>query len=228
MELYQEKLSEINAIPILQLAHSLSPFVVGAEGNVSQRNKNGFLVKASGFCMSDLNDLGLIECGLSGKPLKECSRRPSIESLFHAYLISFPDIEFIAHTHPTNVLKILCSGYAKDFAAKRYFPDQVVYNGGASCYVPYAHPGPKLLEAIKESLEKHLEKNPFPKVFLLQNHGIITAAKTAKQCLIATEICEKSAEIFLGALGTSIMSPFTNEQITEIENDANEKYRAAL
>jgi ribulose-5-phosphate 4-epimerase/fuculose-1-phosphate aldolase len=213
---------------LLKLAHSLSLFVVGAEGNVSQRNKNGFWVKASGFRMSDLNDLGLIQCDFSGEPLKESSCKPSIESSFHAYLLSFPDIEFVAHTHPTNTLKILCSGHAEDFAAKRYFPDQVVYNGVSSCYVPYAHPGPKLLEAIKESLEKHLKKNPFPKVFLLQNHGIIVAAKTAKQCLIVTEICEKSAEVFLGALGTSIMSQLTSEEITEIENDANEKYRAAL
>jgi ribulose-5-phosphate 4-epimerase/fuculose-1-phosphate aldolase len=213
---------------LLQLAHSLSPFVVGAEGNVSQKNKNGFLIKASGFRMSDLNDFGLIQCGFSGESLKEHHRKPSIESCFHAYLLSFPDIEFVAHTHPTNILKILCSGHAEDFATKRYFPDQVVYNGATSCYVPYAHPGPKLLKAIKNALEKHLEKNPFPKIFLLQNHGIIVAAKTTKQCLIATEICEKSAEVFLGALGTSIMFQLTNEEISEIENDSNEKYRATL
>lgn len=213
---------------LLQLAHSLSPFVVGAEGNVSQKNQNGFLIKASGFRMSDLNHLGLIQCGFSGEPFYESIIKPSIESSFHAYLLSFPDINFIAHTHPINLLKILCSGYAKDFANKRYFPDQVVYNGASSCYVPYAHPGKKLLESIKISIEKHLDKNPFPKVFLLQNHGIIVAAKTPNQCLIATEICEKSAEVFLGALGTSIMSELTSEQIAEIENDANEKYRSAL
>ena len=39
----------------------------------------------------------------------------------------------------------------------------------------------------------------FPKLILLKNHGIITTGASVRECTVSTLMCEKSAEIFIGA-----------------------------
>ena len=68
----------------------------------------------------------------------------------------------------------------------------------------------------------------FPKLILLQNHGIICCGETIQECIMSTDICEKSAEIFIGShvLGKT---HFLNE--TEVNNlitDKKEIYRQNL
>ena len=130
--------------------------------------------------------------------------------------------------HPVQTNKILCSSYIKEFATTRLFPDQVVRNGAKSCVVPYATPGGKLLDAIERSVYHHMDhEGYFPKLILLQNHGIIVASTSVKDCIASTMMCEKSAEIYLGAKSLDI-KPLSKECIAEIDSDPKEKYRRDL
>lgn len=214
---------------LLELAHSLDKFVVGMEGNVSQRIKNDFLIKASGCSLKKLSEQDLVLCNIEGKQIDNFKRRPSIETQFHSILFQNLDIEFIAHTHPINTLKILCSELAQEFADNRLFPDQVIFNGIKSCIVPYTNPGIELAIEINKSINIFNQSNKyFPKLILLKNHGIISLGSTTEECLIATEICEKAAEIFLGSksLGnTKFLAEFDK---LKLEKDPNEIYRKGL
>lgn len=212
---------------LLELAHSLKPFVVGAEGNVSCRIPQGFLIKASGTSLATLEDSDLVTCNEKGKQIDDFNRRPSIETDFHAWLYSFPQVNFIAHTHPINTLKILCSGLLPErFSETRLFPDQVVYNGMYSCVVPYAHPGEELLKSIRHYVSEYKAKwDVLPKLILLKNHGIICIGSTAKECLIATEICEKSAEIFFDVNNSAMLLELSWQAVNKIAFDPKEKYR---
>jgi ribulose-5-phosphate 4-epimerase/fuculose-1-phosphate aldolase len=139
------------------------------------------------------------------------------------YLYKTFDIKYISHTHPTNLLKILVSDKIYKFANKRMFPDQVIFNGKKSCVIPYAKPGEPLMNMIKIHLEEFIKKeNFFPNIILLKNHGVITCGKTVTECVYATEICEKSAEIFMSKFKPEFL---TENEVCELLEDDKEIYR---
>lgn len=199
------------------------------EGNISEKTENGLLIKASGARLSELSYDDLVEFDMNANQLSNFSKKGSMELSFHIFLLGFDNINYVSHTHPTNTLKILCSDLCESFASNRIFPDQVVFNGKKSCLVPYAKPGNDLTNTIKVSISEFIEKEGyFPKVILLKNHGIITCGKTIDECIMSTEICEKSADIFIGSLTLGKINFLTNLESEDLVNDKNEKYRQKL
>lgn len=208
---------------LISLSQSISKYVVGMEGNVSKKNDSGLTIKASGAKLKEIKNKDFVSYDLKGTQLDNFERKGSMELGFHTYILSNYEVNYISHTHPVSTLKILISDEIKNFAEKRFFPDQVVFNGKKSCIVPYAKPGNELTNAIKNSLEDFIKiEKFFPKLILLQNHGIIACGKTIDECTIITEICEKSAEIFLTPYNKNSLS---QKEIDELINDKNEIYR---
>jgi ribulose-5-phosphate 4-epimerase/fuculose-1-phosphate aldolase len=139
---------------------------------------------------------------------------------------TFPDINFIAHTHPPYTTQILCSTSPYSFANHRWFPDQIVRNGTKSCLVPYAPPGEAILKLVERSVSEFVdEEGYFPKLILLQNHGIITASASKKNCAASTLMCEKSAEIFIGAKLLGGVKFLTKQEVADVDTCPNENYR---
>jgi len=209
---------------LLNLSHSLGHYVVGYEGNVSARyTDKTFLVKASGKRMNSLVSDDLVECSWDSVPL-DPKLRASMEAPFHSLILRKTGCNFVTHTHPPHTMRILCRNLSSTFANYRFFPDQVVFNGMKSCLVNYYHPGDELCKAIEKEYDKFVEVNGTdPKIILLKNHGIITWGITIEECLVKTEICEKSAMIFkedhknICFLG--------KDEVGKILNDEKEKFR---
>ena len=217
---------------LITLGKELSRFVVGAEGNVSQRSGNGFMIKASGKSLNNMDYNSIVRCDPGGNiqdgPIR-CDNRPSIETDFHAWIYANSDYSFIAHTHPVNTLKILCSDAIYSFAEERLFPDHVVFNGLISCVVPYATPGIELMKAIEKSTSEFKKHNKvFPNLFLLKNHGIICCTNSPQEAIVMTEICEKAADIFLGAALAGDTCFLTKQEIEDIEQHKGEAHRKKL
>ena len=164
---------------LLELAHAIHPFTICGEGNVSCREEETLLIKASGTNLDGLGYDDLVRCRFDGNPLEDEEKKPSMEVSFHAWILkTFPQINFVAHTHPTNTNKILCSERIFSFAKRRLFPDQIVRNGARSCVVPYATPGKPLRDAIKNSIIEFMTaEHYFPKLILLQNTILIMILK---------------------------------------------------
>lgn len=198
-----------------ELSRALSKFCVGSEGNASMRTPQGFIIKASGKSLVD-NDF--VECNTEGVPK---SGKASMEVSFHSYIYKNSGYRFIAHTHPTNVLKILCGpdNKIRVFAQERLFPDHVVFNL-RTLVIPYETPGRDLTARIAE-----ITADRIPDLLLLKNHGIIVCGNSAREVITATEICDKAAEIFLGTPNPNFLS---HEQVAAIFNHADEVYRKAL
>ena len=215
---------------LLELAHAIHPFTICGEGNVSCREEESLLIKASGTNLDNLGYDDLVRCGMNGKPYEGEEKKPSMEVSFHAWILkTFPQINFVAHTHPTNTNKILCSERIFSFAKRRLFPDQIVRNGSRSCVVPYATPGKPLRNAIKESIIEFMSiEKYFPKLILLQNHGIIAAATSANECVASTLMCEKSAEVYIGAREMGSIKYLSKDQIAEVDTSLDEKYRREI
>ena len=220
-------------IELLELAKEVSPYTIAGEGNVSMRVqdgiRSGFYIKASGATLANLELEDLVLCDFEGN-VKKDEKKPSMEVSFHAWILNtFPEVNCVCHTHPTHTTKILCSGRSQDFAFKRLFPDQVVRNGRKSCLVPYATPGVELRDAIKECVEVFIEiEKYFPKLILLQNHGIITTGASAKECSVGTLMCEKSAEIFIGAKLLNNIKFLTPEEVDDLDQNPSEEYRRKI
>jgi ribulose-5-phosphate 4-epimerase/fuculose-1-phosphate aldolase len=213
---------------ILELAREISDYTICGEGNVSVRvDKNAFLIKASGTSLHTLSGEDLTLCNMRGVQLDSSHKKPSIETSFHAWIMrTFPDINFIAHTHPPNTTKILCSNQIHQFANRRWFPDQIVRNSTKSCVVPYAPPGEAILKLVEEYVSKFINREGFfPKLILLQNHGIITASTSKKDCAAATLMCEKSADIFVGAKLLGGIKFLTKQEVVDVDTCPNENYR---
>jgi rhamnose utilization protein RhaD (predicted bifunctional aldolase and dehydrogenase) len=237
---------------LLKLSHDLGRedrrMAILGEGNTSAKvSPETFRVKASGGNLGGLTVEGTVECrfdkllplleseGLSDAAIDQAlfdsrvdatAKKPSVEALFHAYLLSLPGMEFIGHTHTVSVNQILCSARAREFAEKRLFPDEIVCCGVASIYVPYTDPGLKLAQAIRRETAQFIAKHSRPpRVVLLQNHGIIALGNTAPAVLATMLMAEKAASIFVGAavLGGPVF--LSAEQVERIAGRPDEHYR---
>src|ERR1700761_6309204 len=221
------------------------------EGNTSGRiDEKVFAVKSSGSSLGTLTEIELTHCsfdallpvldrkGVSEQEIEEIllnsrvrptALKPSVETFFHAYLLTIPGVNYVGHTHPVPVNQILCSGLGNLFAQERRFPDEVVCCGPVSLLVPYEDPGLALAVRIRRDLqnfERVHRKNP--KVILLGNHGVITIGQTADAVRVAMAMTVKAAEIFVGAqsLGGNISMP--EFEVNRIENRLDEEYRRKM
>jgi rhamnose utilization protein RhaD (predicted bifunctional aldolase and dehydrogenase) len=154
------------------------------------------------------------------------SLKPSVETLFHAWLLNQEGVKFVGHTHPVHINTILCSGRATEFAERRLFPDQVVYCGPKSLLVRYVDPGAKLATAIQRRWKEFVTDNGYtPRIILIVNHGLIAVGSTPEAVLAATLTAAKAAEIFIGACalgGPVFMDP---KEVARIHSRLDEQYR---
>jgi rhamnose utilization protein RhaD (predicted bifunctional aldolase and dehydrogenase) len=218
------------------------------EGNSSARlSADTFLIKASGSSLGRLRVGDLVECrfkvildllekdrptdgeieaALLASRTDTRAKKPSVESLFHAYLLTLAGIGFVGHTHAIAVNSILCSDRAREFAEKRIFPDEIVCCGGQSVFVKYTDPGFRLAREIRKRTEAFIRRHEYPpRVILLENHGIITTGRTPEAVLAAMLMAEKAAEIWTGAAtvgGPRFLSP---ENVHRIAHRVDEHYR---
>jgi rhamnose utilization protein RhaD (predicted bifunctional aldolase and dehydrogenase) len=238
---------------LLGLSHQLGreerDLAILGEGNTSARvSERTFWVKASGSNLGSLTDAGLTECRFDGlMPLMKArsltdaavddallasridaaARKPSVEAIFHAYLLTLPGVNFVGHTHPIAVNALLCTRHGRTFAKRRLFPDEIVCCGVESVFVPYTDPGLKLSQAIKRAVEAYIKRvQRAPRVILLENHGLIALGGTPEAVLAATLMAVKAARIFVGAASTGAAPRFlTPAQVVRIAGRPDEHYR---
>ncbi len=220
------------------------------EGNTSCRvDDETFLVKASGSSLRTLAEADITRCRLA--PLlelmnredegetdeevactllacrvEESARKPSTETAFHAWLLTLPGVEFVAHTHPVSVNGILCSPRAQVFAKMRMFPDEIVCCGRQSVLVPYTDPGVPLARRIRREVIAFQEKHGcVPRTVLLENHGLIALGRTPAAALATTLMCDKAAKIFSAASALGGPQFLPSDEVQRIDGREDEAYR---
>ena len=133
---------------LLTLSHEIGRedrgLAILGEGNTSVRlSDDTFAVKASGTCLGTLKEEDTVECrfsallpllekkSLTDKEIDDAllaarvdpkAKKPSVEAVFHAWLLTLPGIKFVGHAHATTVNQILCSPRARDFADQPHVP----------------------------------------------------------------------------------------------------------
>ena len=237
---------------LLTLSHEIGRedrgLAILGEGNTSVRlSDDTFAVKASGTCLGTLKEEDTVECrfsallpllekqSLTDKEIDDAllaarvdpkAKKPSVEAVFHAWLLTLPGIKFVGHAHATAVNQVLCSPRARDFAVNRMFPDEIVCCSVASVLVPYTDPGLQLAQAIRQETKAFIQEiGHQPRVILIQNHGTITLGASWQAVLTAMLMAEKAAKIFVGAavLGGPVF--FSPANVERIAGRPDEAYR---
>ena len=222
------------------------------EGNISGALDDGrFLVKASGTRLDALKPdhlvaveaAPLLEAMQHGTALDDAAMKrlllaaradaealkPSVESLFHAWLLQLPGVRYVGHTHPIAVNQILCSPRAEDFATKRLIPDQIVYCGAASVLVPYVDPGLTLACEMAQRVEVfRAQTGRVPKTILLQSHGLVALGEKHTDVMAALDMAEKAARIFVGAAALGGPVFMDEHHVRRIDHRPDEHYRQQM
>jgi rhamnose utilization protein RhaD (predicted bifunctional aldolase and dehydrogenase) len=233
----------------LTLGKPENDYVILGEGNTSAKvNDDLFFVKASGKYLSKsekdtfvkvrLKDAqAILDSGdLTDEEIKngllavcadpENKLRPSVETTFHAFLLSLPGINFVGHTHPTAVNSLLCSVGADEVIKGRIFPDEIVYCGIRPIYLEYVDPGLQLARTIREASTKFLkDEGCVPKVILIQNHGLIALGSTAHEVEAITAMWCKTCKVLAGTHAFGGPHYFTRENVARIYTRPDEHYR---
>jgi rhamnose utilization protein RhaD (predicted bifunctional aldolase and dehydrogenase) len=237
---------------LIALSHELGAehrqLAILGEGNTSAKlEEETFLVKASGSSLGTLEGDDIVACrfepllamlereDLSDQQIEDellgcrvdpSSKKPSIESLFHAYLLSLPGVEFVGHVHPIAVNQILCSPRARDFAGRRICPDEVVCCGPVSVLVPYTDPGLSLAKIIRCEVVRFVEQTgAHPRVILLESHGMIALGASPSAVKAAIYMADKSARIFIGAAAAGGPIFLDPSQVSRLTNRIDEHHR---
>ena len=242
---------------ILWLCHRLgSPkwrMAILGEGNASVRlDEQTFAVKGSGHSLQKLKPEGLAVCNfnplvavaegselvldsdilLMDVRIDQKGVKPSTEAVFHAWLLTLPGVNYVAHAHPVAVNQVLCSEHGKRFAKRRLFPDHVVCCQSRSLWLPYLDPGLDLAHEIcRRTLAFISEHGTAPNTFLLQNHGLITTGVSAEAVWGAMQMMEKAAQIFVGAASMSddgIPQFMPADEVARIAGRPDEEYRRQI
>lgn len=240
---------------LLSLSHELGredrSLAILGEGNTSARTGEGrFLVKASGSNLATLAATGVTACdaapllrlldepnasdadvetALLASRTEPFARKPSVEAVFHAWLLGLPGVNFVGHTHPVAVNALLCSNRAADFATRRLFPDEIVCCGPSSVLVPYTDPGAALARAIRDGVKRHREATGLvPRLILLENHGLIALGAAPTAVLAATLMAAKAAAITLGACTAGGPRYLSDAEVQRIAGRSDEHYRQKI
>jgi L-ribulose-5-phosphate 4-epimerase len=161
--------------------------VVWTAGNVSARVPGADLmvIKPSGVPYGDLTPQNMVVCDLDGTVV-EGDHAPSSDTQAQAYVYrNRPDVGGVVHTH---------SPYATAWAA-RAEPVPCVLTmcadefGGEIPVGPFAVIGD---DSIGQGIVETLDGSRSPAV-LMQNHGVFTVGRTARDAVKAAVMCEDVA-----------------------------------
>jgi rhamnose utilization protein RhaD (predicted bifunctional aldolase and dehydrogenase) len=224
-------------------------YVILGEGNTSARvDDERMYVKASGARLEDITAEGFalvarskvlamldggalddaeVERGLRESLVDPASpRRPSVETLLHAFMLGLDGVNFVGHTHPTAVNAILCSREGMRALAGRVYPDEIVVCGMAPVLVDYVDPGVPLARAVRDATQRYSEERGYrPQAVLIQNHGLIALGATPMQVEAVTATWVKTARIITGAMAFGGPRHLSEEHVRRICTRPDEAYR---
>lgn len=191
--------------------------VAGTWGNISARipQTDWVAVTPSGRNYRELQaeDIALVD--VKGNIL-EATSKPSSELPLHlAVYQARPDIQAIVHTH--SVFASACAVARK--AIPPIIEDLVQVAGGSVDVAEYALPGtPELAANVVAALADK-------QAVLMANHGVVGGGQSLAEAMLACELVEKAAQIYLYAtqLGGAVV--LSDDDVAQMHAFYLEHYR---
>lgn len=188
--------------------------VIWTGGNISGRVPGAdlFVIKPSGVSYDELAPDNMILCDLDGNVIEGSlgsERSPSSDTAAHAYVYrNMPQIGGVVHTHST---------YATAWAARGEAIPCVITGmadefGGEIPVGPFAIIGDDSIgRGIVATLDGHRSR-----AVLMQNHGVFTIGKDAKDAVKAAVMCEDVARTIHIARQGGELIPIPQDKIDQL------------
>jgi L-fuculose-phosphate aldolase len=186
--------------------------VRGSGGNLSGRFEGQIWITRSGADLGRLTTADFLPATTTKQ-----SPRPSSELSMHlAVYDSRPETTVILHVHPPKAIGLGLIGRSLPALT----PDFYLHLGPAVPLVPYITPTTAELAA---AVSQQLAGNP---AVLLQNHGVLVAAASAKQAQLCLVLLEEHAAIYLDALATGQpVRPLSEEDMRQMDKATGGRYK---
>jgi L-fuculose-phosphate aldolase len=194
-------------------------YFLGTWGNVGVRVTNGVLITPARMDYEGMQGDDLVVVSWEGQRVAG-RRLPSSEMHVHRLLLAGrSDLGAVIHSHPPY-----CSAVA---AARQSIPCIVedvaqVIGGEVRCsrYVPAGH-HLELAEAACEAMGSEVA------AALLANHGVVVGGRSLKEAVVATQVLEKAALLYIQAAALGGAIPIPPAQVQEERDRFIFKYGTA-
>ena len=189
----------------------LKGYTPGATGNISARYKSGMLITSSGSSNAFLKKEHIVFTDFDGNSL-ECGKKPSSEKFLHIEIYKLrPEVNFIIHVHSPYLSSFASAG--KDLMAP-VMAENVFYFGGIPL-AKYALPSSKeLVDNTAPLFDKY-------DAVLMENHGVVIAARTMQEAYSKLEMAEVYAHVVLNTYilgGAKCLTPEEEAEILNLKN----------
>lgn len=185
-------------------------YLVATSGNVSTRDKAGFLITPAMTRKDAVEPSSVVACDADGAPL-DPKLRPSAEVSMHSAVYrNRDDINAAIHAHPHFCLA--CS-LAQIPLTEMLLPELAVHIGPVPT-VPYATPG---TEEMASALEPLLMKH---NAFLLQRHGVLVLGENLEDAYNRLEHLEHMARVAYLVSSTGTIEPLTKAELRKLTTQA--------
>lgn len=164
--------------------------ITATGGNVSARTddtEDQAYITPKGLFKGDLAPDVMVRIDLAGRPVVHGSRPPSSESQIHAAILrARPDVRAVIHCHAPKATTLVNAELPfLPISTESAFLAEIGR-------IPFIKPGtPELASALVGALGRGW-------AVLMQNHGLIVAARSLRRAADITQIVERTAEIILG------------------------------
>jgi L-fuculose-phosphate aldolase len=180
----------------------------GCSGNLSLRERDGFLITPSGMDYEALTPKDIVFMDFDGK--WQCANpvcRPSSEWRFHLDILKArPEFNAVLHCHSRHATAMACQG--RGIPAFHYMV--AMAGGDAIDCAPYATFG-------TAALSRHaLKALAGRKACLLANHGMIACGKDLPAALALAQEVEELAAQYLLALSTGKPKLLSRQQMGQV------------
>jgi ribulose-5-phosphate 4-epimerase/fuculose-1-phosphate aldolase len=164
--------------------------ITATGGNVSARcgdDPTQAFITPSGSFKGQLGPAQLVRIDLDARPLDAHAARPSSEAPIHAAILrARPDVQAVVHCHAPRATTL----------ANTPLPFLPISTEAAFLAnigrIPFVTPGtPELAQAIVAALGNGW-------AVLMQNHGLIVAARSLRRAADITQIVERTCDVILG------------------------------
>ena len=188
--------------------------ITSTGGNVSARSAEAadraFITPSASF-KGKLSPASLVPIDLHGRPLDPSSAKPSSEVPIHvAILRARPDIQAVVHCHAPRATTLVNSELPfLPISTESAF---LAHIGR----IPFVVPGtPALATAIVDALGSGW-------AVLMQNHGLIVAARSLRRAADITQIVERTCDVILGGYAVGRPPPvLPAELVAELSQKAD-------
>ena len=193
--------------------------VVGPGGNISARQRNVMLIKASGVPLEEARaeDFTTVEIG-TGKVLEK-GQKPSSEVPMHlaCYRVR-SDVTAVVHTHSPFATGVASAGVT----LRPMFPDFVVFIDSDVPTLPFVTPcGEELATSVSGAIAR-------ANAALLGNHGVITVGENLREAFYRAMLLEVAAQALVAGQTVGKMRFLTDKEVASIRGLDQVQYRIDL